>query len=209
MAESKDKRTRHLRADRRKVIRQAKRTLKRRSEYLRDAQAARKRGDNALARKRLNQAQEALRIRHEQLAEAQRILNDIRARRRSLRHRLHLPSKKGTGYLDGKQVAAWIIPILIAARKSGYWKGRVSSGFRSYAQQWYIYFVARIRPAAYPGRSNHEGSEYPKGAVDVTDPWGLNRYLDSLPANHPHRRLKWYRDTLGAGDDWHFSGTGR
>jgi hypothetical protein len=150
-------------------------------------------------------AANALRVQRRWRKKAQGYLTDIRARRRSLKHRLHLPAKKGTAWLDGKEVAGWIYPILVAARESGVWKGRVSSGFRSYAKQWWIYFVARIRPAAYPGTSNHEGKDYPRGAVDVTDPWGLNKYLDKNGIT----KLKWYRDTLGAGDDWHFSGTGR
>lgn len=107
--------------------------------------------------------------------------------------------------MDGKEVAGWIAPILQAARASGMWRGGVTSGFRSYAKQWWIYYVARIRPAARPGTSNHEGSDYPRGAVDVSDPWGLNRFLDSKGIT----KLKWYRDNVGPGDDWHFSGTGR
>ena len=100
--------------------------------------------------------------------------------------------------MDGKEVAAWIAPYLKAARASGVWKGGITSGFRSYAKQYWIYYVARIRPAARPGTSNHEGSDYPRGAVDVSDPWGLNRYLDREGIT----KLKWYRDTLGPGDEF-------
>lgn len=191
MASPKDARTRHLRTFRRQALRKARRAARRRRKALR-------RGDK-------REARNALRVRRRWRKKAQGYLQDIRARRRSLKRRLHLPAKSGTVWMDGKEVAAWIAPILKDARASGVWKGGVTSGFRSYAKQFWIYYVARIRPAARPGTSNHEGSAYPRGAVDVSDPWGLNRYLDSRGIT----KLRWYRDTVGPGDDWHFSGSGR
>lgn len=63
----------------------------------------------------------------------------------------------GLGTFDGYQVAKWIIPILNWARRNG-WRGRITSGYRSHA-----YNVAQGRNYF----SNHEGTEYPSGAIDV------------------------------------------
>jgi hypothetical protein len=105
-----------------------------------------------------------------------------------------LPS--GVAKFDGKEVAAWIKPALEYARQQG-WKGTVNSGFRSLADQTRIY-NSGVRPAAKPGTSNHEGADYPRGAVDVSDAQQLSRIL----ANSPWRkRLQW----AGAKDPVHFS----
>jgi hypothetical protein len=97
---------------------------------------------------------------------------------------------------SGKPVAGWIEPILAWARTHG-WSGTVTSGYRSYAQQAAIY-NSGVRPAAVPGTSNHEGTVYPRGAVDVSNASGLSRVLLSGP----------YGSTLvwaGAKDPVHFS----
>ena len=107
-----------------------------------------------------------------------------------------VPSGSGTADFEGTQVAAWIAPILKYARQHG-WKGSVNSGYRSYADQVRIY-NSGVRPAARPGTSNHEGSDYPRGAVDVNGAEQLNRILKSSP----------YANTLvwaGAKDPVHFS----
>jgi hypothetical protein len=107
-----------------------------------------------------------------------------------------VPSGSGTANFEGTQVAGWIAPILKYARKQG-WKGGINSGFRSYADQVRIY-NSGVRPAARPGTSNHEGSDYPRGAVDVTNPEQLNRILKNSP----------YANTLvwaGSKDPVHFS----
>jgi hypothetical protein len=107
-----------------------------------------------------------------------------------------VPSGSGTANFEGSQVAAWIAPILKYARKQG-WKGGINSGYRSYADQVRIY-NSGVRPAAKPGTSNHEGSDYPRGAVDVTNPEQLNQILKRSP----------YANTLvwaGAKDRVHFS----
>ncbi len=103
---------------------------------------------------------------------------------------------KGVAHFGDKQVAMWIAPILKYAKEHG-WKGSVTSGFRSNAEQTRIY-NSGVRPAAKPGTSNHEGTEFPRGAVDVTDADALAKIL----ARSPYRgRLVW----AGAKDPVHFS----
>jgi hypothetical protein len=73
----------------------------------------------------------------------------------------------------------------------------VNSGWRSYAEQKRIY-DSGVRPAAYPGTSNHEGSNYPRGAVDVSGA----AQLASIIAHSPWAgKLVW----AGAKDPVHFS----
>lgn len=106
----------------------------------------------------------------------------------------NLPS--GVKKFEGSRVAAWIAPALEYARAQG-WKGQVNSGFRSYADQQRIY-NSGVRPAAKPGTSNHEGTDFPRGAVDVSDAEQLAEIL---------KRSK-YRNLLvwaGSKDPVHFS----
>lgn len=108
----------------------------------------------------------------------------------------HVRGLTGTANFEGKTVAAWIKPILKYARAQG-WTGSVSSGYRSFAEQTTIY-NSGVRPAAVPGTSNHEGSDFPRGAVDVTEPEQLSQIL----------RGSKYAKTLiyaGAKDTVHFS----
>lgn len=103
---------------------------------------------------------------------------------------------KGTANFEGTTVAGWIAPILKYGRAHG-WKGSVSSGFRSYADQVRIY-NSGVRPAAVPGTSNHEGADFPRGAVDVSDAQTLSNILQRSP----------YAKTLvyaGSKDPVHFS----
>jgi hypothetical protein len=96
---------------------------------------------------------------------------------------------------SGKPVAGWIEPILNWARGHG-WHGTVTSGYRSYAQQAALY--GHVFPAARPGTSNHEGTVFPRGAVDVSDAAGLSAVLSRSP----------YASTLvwaGSKDPVHFS----
>jgi len=73
-------------------------------------------------------------------------------------------------------VAKWIAPQLLWAKGNG-WDAEINNGWRSYEHQHYIYFDQSIRPAAYPGTSMHEGSTFPRGAVDVNDPAALEAGL--------------------------------
>lgn len=103
----------------------------------------------------------------------------------------------GVGTFDGHPVARWIIPYLNYARLRG-WKGTVTSGYRSYQEQYRIYYIEGIRPAALPGTSNHEGKVFPKGAVDVSEAEELNRILTGIIGGS---LLKW----AGSADPVHFS----
>lgn len=110
----------------------------------------------------------------------------------------------GTTQFDGKPVANWIVPILKWARANG-WKGRVNSGYRNQAQQ----YAAASRyglshyPNGDPSGSNHTKKMYPGGAVDVSDPEGLNNVLKRYRGI---RRLVWGGPVIN--DQPHFSATG-
>lgn len=114
----------------------------------------------------------------------------------------------GTQNIDGFQVADWIVPILKQARGEGV-GFRVTSGFRSRAKQAALYngapgngLVRGVTVAA-PGTSNHEGSRYPRGAVDLSPYQGFKGWLGNN--SNAARMLKWY----GPRDAVHFSATGR
>lgn len=85
----------------------------------------------------------------------------------------------GTAQFEGHTVAAWIVPVLTYARAHG-WTGQVTSGYRSYDQQKSIY-DSGVRPAAVPGTSNHEETEFPGGAVDVTNASQLSAIIKASP----------------------------
>lgn len=109
------------------------------------------------------------------------------------------PDPKSQGdllFYDGKKVAAWIVPILKYARAHG-WRGNVTSGYRSLADQTRIYNSGK-RPAAKPGTSNHEFTQYPGGAVDVTNAAQLSNILLKSPYA---KVLVW----AGTKDPVHFS----
>lgn len=103
-------------------------------------------------------------------------------------------SGKGVTRFDGKPVAKWIARELRYARAHG-WKGSVNSGYRSFAEQKRIY-NSGVRPAAKPGTSNHEGTQFPRGAVDVSDAAQLSQIL-----RRKGSKLKW----AGSKDPVHFS----
>lgn len=105
----------------------------------------------------------------------------------------------GLGTFDGKKVAAWMVPVLQDARERG-WKGTITSGYRSDAEQVRIY-NSGVRPAAKPkalggSGSKHSETGFLKGGVDVTDAETLDRILRAK-----HSRLKF----AGAKDRVHFS----
>lgn len=106
------------------------------------------------------------------------------------------PAAKGTADFEGATVAAWIKPVLEYARKEG-WKGSVKSGFRSLADQTRIY-NSGVRPAAKPGTSNHEGADFPRGAVDVSDAPQLSAIISKSKYS---KLLQW----AGSKDPVHFS----
>lgn len=92
--------------------------------------------------------------------------------------------------IDGVLVAGWLAEIVAWAKMNG-WNGRVTSGIRSDAQQRQACIHVCGNPngcpgrCAKPGQSNHRGTVYPMGAVDVTDPIGFARVLRDYPGGAP------------------------
>jgi len=138
---------------------------------------------------------------------------ELAARRRKVRKKIaylkaHKPKPANVGgliWFDSHQVAAWIVPILQAARADGVWGGSVISGYRSPEYQCQV--CSHICSGgcqngcpglcAKPGTSNHQGITRPAGAVDVTDAAGLQRWCrahgnplhgngEMLPYDIPH-----------------------
>jgi hypothetical protein len=99
-----------------------------------------------------------------------------------------------------KPIATWIIPILQWASLHG-WTGTVTSGYRSYFEQVQLNLAGAFSAAA--GRSNHETTAYPGGAVDVTSPSQLISVLSTYPGP-----VKLVGGVLGPIDPEHFSATG-
>lgn len=105
---------------------------------------------------------------------------------------------------DGVPCAIWLAKKLQAARNAGRWKGRLVSGWRSPA---YSESLCRAMCGAprCPGRcagrsSNHSGSVYPAGAVDVSD-------YETFAAEAKRLGLG-IHNSLGAQDPVHFSVSG-
>jgi hypothetical protein len=105
----------------------------------------------------------------------------------------------GVVSIDGKNVAAWIADIAVRCRATGLWNGYIISGWRdpAYSEQLCLNMCgAPSCPGLCGGRSsNHSGSAYPAGAIDVTDHLGFeaalrslgeSRLHNSLPADRPH-----------------------
>lgn len=106
----------------------------------------------------------------------------------------------GASKYDDIPVANWIIPRLNWARQNGYWHGQVTSGWRDPRRP---ITPSSGMPVAPQGQSNHRGTIYPLGAVDVTDADGLENAMRHYPG---FPKLK--RGTA-IGDPIHFSATGR
>jgi hypothetical protein len=99
-----------------------------------------------------------------------------------------------------KPIAAWIAPVLQWASQHG-WSGSVTSGYRSYQQQASLNSQGLYSAPA--GRSNHETTTYPGGAVDVSDPSQLIQVLKGYTGPQ-----KLVGGVLGSVDPEHFSATG-
>jgi hypothetical protein len=99
-----------------------------------------------------------------------------------------------------KPIAGWIAPILDWASQHG-WTGSVTSGYRDYQQQASINASGAYSAPA--GKSNHETTQYPGGAVDVTNPAQLIQVLTGYTGPY-----KLVGGVLGAVDPEHFSATG-
>lgn len=102
---------------------------------------------------------------------------------------------------DGSKVKVpgWTYPALYLAKSQGV-HFYVSSGYRSIAEQWYLYLHPEGYPVAYPGSSHHNGYKYPDGAVDLSSGAGdFAHWLRSHPS--AARGLEWAGDK----DAVHFS----
>jgi hypothetical protein len=99
-----------------------------------------------------------------------------------------------------KPIATWIVPILEWASLHG-WGGTVTSGYRTYYEQFQLNAAGAFSAPA--GRSNHESTVYPGGAVDVTNPSQLIGVLRAYPGP-----VKLVGGVLGPIDPEHFSATG-
>ena len=99
-----------------------------------------------------------------------------------------------------RPIASWIVPILQWASEHG-WSGTVTSGHRTYAEQ--ASLNASGAYSAPAGKSNHETTQYPGGAVDVTDPSQLIAVLRNYTG--PQQLIG---GVLGSVDPEHFSATG-
>lgn len=106
----------------------------------------------------------------------------------------------GLGTFDGLPVADWIIPELQYAQAHG-WKGSITSGWRSPTE------VVHSSVVAPQGQSEHQGTQYPHGAVDFGSPSeGANRRAFELAvAHYTGKRLV---KATGFVDEGHMSGTG-
>jgi hypothetical protein len=99
-----------------------------------------------------------------------------------------------------KPIATWIVPILEWAYLHG-WRGTVTSGYRTYYEQFQLNSAGAFSAPA--GRSNHESTVYPGGAVDVTNPSQLIGVLRAYSGP-----VKLVGGVLGPVDPEHFSATG-
>jgi len=105
----------------------------------------------------------------------------------------------GLGKFGSSQVAGWISPILNWAQQHG-WKGQVTSGYRSAADQQRIIDTGAngSNPVAAAGHSNHQMTAFPGGAVDVS----MAQQLSNLLMHSPYAGQLVY---AGAKDPVHFS----
>jgi hypothetical protein len=75
-------------------------------------------------------------------------------------------------------VCAWMFPQLEYAKKHG-WSGEITEGWRSRPTEEIYWDRYGHDPglAARPGTSNHGWTQHPRGAIDTSDPAGLQRAL--------------------------------
>lgn len=109
----------------------------------------------------------------------------------------------GLGSFDGRSVAQWIVPELQYAQAHG-WKGSITSGYRPPGQ------VVSGPVVAPQGHSEHQGTQYPSGAVDFGGPFDAagkaNREaFERATAGYQGHKLI---PATGFRDDGHMSATG-
>ena len=91
---------------------------------------------------------------------------------------------------NGVPVAAWIAPILTYAAGNG-WNGHLVQydGFRTYGDQVTVSEGGGI--AAAPGRSRHEGTQWPDGAIDIPDDAANFNRIVNAPGSPVRGQLLW------------------
>lgn len=142
-------------------------------------------------RKRLKGINEKIfkrRAKGQKTPELAEIRRHVRRKIKWLKDHKPPPPRRKSGFktLDGRICPAWIVDeVLLPARNSGVWNGSVVSGYRTpaYSEQLcYGICGAPTCPGRCAGRStNHacppDGKPIkPRGAVDVTDSAGLQRW---------------------------------
>ncbi|MDQ6750043.1 MAG: hypothetical protein M3Z33_04740 [Actinomycetota bacterium] len=107
----------------------------------------------------------------------------------------------GLSTFSGIPIAAWIRPILEYAAAHG-WNGQLVQydGFRTYGDQVAVSGMADI--AAAPGRSRHEGTQWPDGAIDIPEGAGGFNTIVNSPSSPYRGQLQW---RAPEGDPVHFS----
>jgi peptidoglycan hydrolase CwlO-like protein len=110
-------------------------------------------------------------------------------------------SAAGLVNFNGVPVAAWIAPILTYAAAHG-WNGHLVQfdGFRTYGDQVTVSEGGGI--AAAPGRSRHEGTQWPDGAIDIPDDAPNFNRIVNAPGSPFRGQLQW---RAPEGDPVHFS----
>ena len=195
-----------------------KRLARRNAQVLkrvRDDRAAVKRAEARLQVLEAKQAQDL-----DVLVKARRriavVYNQLVARKRRLvgnRKRLRAKLQKvagaasealeaaGLSTFSGIPVAAWIHPLLVYAAAHG-WSGHLVQydGFRTYRDQMTVSATADI--AAAPGRSRHEGTQWPDGAIDIPDDAARFNSVINAPGSPYRGQLRW---RAPEGDPVHFS----
>lgn len=101
---------------------------------------------------------------------------------------------KGLTTFDGKQVCKWVAEELQWARQHG-WTGGLESGYRSKQEQAEA-CKHTSGPCATPGKSNHQGTRFPKCAADVTQAAQLEKILSKKPGRKLHYTGKSIGDTV-------------
>lgn len=202
MAGNYTDRIKELEAERRKDLRQAKRARLRRRKALRQRRWRDARSALKTARKNNKAAQDKRRS----IRTLRRARSNASRLARIARHRRKVLGKSGVSWYDGKQVASWLVPYLVWARKNG-WRGRVNSGWRDPVYSERLCYAMCGRPSC-PGRcagrgSNHAGSSKPHGAVDVSDYYTFGSLMKRCP--YQPRIF----NALGARDPVHMSASGR
>jgi hypothetical protein len=182
-------------------VRVDRKAVQREEAHLQDLEAIQVRAVEALLSDRATIAEA-----HARLVSRQ---NRLVGERRRLRARLARIAGVATEALqaaglvnfNGVPVAAWIAPILTYAAANG-WNGHLVQydGFRTYGDQVTVSEGGGI--AAAPGRSRHEGTQWPDGAIDIPDDAANFNSIVNAPGSPVRGQLLW---RAPEGDPVHFS----